>query len=116
VSALAGCGGGGSSSKTHAPTNADLIKLSVLTDIPAQCLSSSPDQAKLQSDVDALIEEYRAMGPDRSFKMVPTGSPVTMRKLMTQSRDALQACAQAQRGGSAAQSLVDRINAELDKG
>ena len=49
------------------------------------------------------------------FKLVPNGPDTTMRKIVTGARDTLQACAQANIGGTASQSLVDRINSELDK-
>ena len=116
VLAFAGCGGGGGGAKTHAPTDADLNKLAVTSDIATQCLSpTGMDEAKLQEDVDVLIEEYRKLGPDQQFKLVPTGPKVTMRKLMLNARGSLQACAQAGLGGTAAQPLVDRINRELDR-
>jgi hypothetical protein len=108
-----GCGGG---AKAGAPSDEQLQSVApAVTAIPSECLASGgADDTGLQRDVDALVKVFRDTDPDAKFKLVPSGPDVTMRQLLTQSRDALQACAQAGRSG-AAQSLVDRVNSELDK-
>jgi hypothetical protein len=117
---LAGCGGGGGGTSAKdsggTPTDQEITKIGpAQLDIPMQCLTpSGADETKLQSDVDTLIAVYKRRDPDAPFKLSPTGTSLTMRKVMTRSRDALQACAQAGVGGSAAQSLVDRINSVMD--
>jgi hypothetical protein len=111
-----GGGGGGGAKAGGAPTEQEVTKIGpAQVDIPMQCLTpAGADETKLQTDVDTLIAVYRRRDPDAPFKFSPVAKPVTMRKVMTRSRDALQACAQAGVGGSAAQPLVDRINSVMD--
>jgi hypothetical protein len=98
-----------------APNDDQIGQISpAVTGIPLSCLDpGGSDDIKQQGYVDDMIAVYKQTDPDAKFKLVPTGPNVTMRGLMTASRDALQACSQAGVSG-AAQSLVDRINAVLD--
>jgi hypothetical protein len=117
---LAGCGGSKSADDAtpaakKAPDNGQLARIApAVTGIPLSCLDrAGADSGDLQHHVDALVAVYHETDPDVRFKLAPNAPSVTMRKLLTSARDALQACSDAGQS-SAAASLVARVNGVLD--
>jgi hypothetical protein len=118
---MSGCGAGADNSSRKspsakaAPDNAQLIRISpAVTGIPISCLNrAGAESGDLQHHVDALVGVYKQTAPDAPFRLAPTGPAVTMRKLLTNARDALQACSDAGQSAAAGE-LVARVNQALD--
>jgi hypothetical protein len=112
VLSLAACGG--SDNGSSEPSSEEIGEIAkAFSGIATGCLGPRPDPSAMTDDVDTLLSAYEEHGTDAEFKLAPNGPPVTMEKLLQDSRDQLRNCEAAgvlPNAGSLAGNIDARLN------